>query len=48
MDDFTTVVEEIRRSNAEEAKRDKYRLEQATAHSKKNSQLLEKELLIIN
>ena len=37
MDDFTTVVEEIRRSNAEEAKRDKYRLEQATAHSKKNS-----------
>jgi len=44
MDDFTTVVEEIRRSNAEEAKRDKYRLEQATAHSKKNSQLLEKAL----
>ena len=44
MDDFTTVVEEIRRSNAEEAKRDRYRLEQATAHSQKNSQLLEKAL----
>ena len=44
MDDFTTVIEELRRSDNEEAKRDRYRLEQATAHSQKNSQLLEKAL----
>ena len=39
--DFGTVVEELKRNNAEEAKRDGYRLDQATSHSQKNTELLE-------
>ena len=37
MDDFTTVIEELRRSDNEEAKRDRYRLEQATGQFLENS-----------
>lgn len=40
--DFGTVVEELKRNNAEEAKRDGYRLNQATSHSQKNTELLER------
>ena len=40
--DFGTVVEELKRNNAEEAKRDGYRLDQATSHSQKNTELLER------
>jgi len=40
--DFSSVIVQLRKNNDDEEKRDGYRLNQATAHSKKNTELLEK------